>query len=253
MGLIRKTSIESYWNHGEIVRAPYFGTYMSQNNFQNILSNFHIVDNSLDVPKNRPGHDPLFCVRPMIEMMERTFWWSYKPGRDLSFDEGCMPFHGRVKFRCYNPSKPVKYHIKLFEVNDARTGYCLGFDVYTGEEYPTTHAQNVWLLDPSCNKTTKIVVGLMDSTGLLDKGHHIYMDNYYTSADLFEELHFRNTFACGTINSIKKYLPQVVVSKKMKNPQKVTAYLGKKVQCYVLDGKKRSLSLCLWPYMKLWW
>ena len=73
MGLVRKTSIESYWNHGEIVRTPYFSTYMSQNNFQNILSNFHIVDNSLDVTKNRPGNDPHFCVRPMIEMMERTF------------------------------------------------------------------------------------------------------------------------------------------------------------------------------------
>ena len=34
---------------------------------------FHIVDNSLDVPKNRSGYDPLFCVRLMIEMMERTF------------------------------------------------------------------------------------------------------------------------------------------------------------------------------------
>ena len=73
MGLVRKTSIESYWNHGEIVRTPYFGTYMSQNNFQNILSNFHVVDNSLDVPKNRTGHDPPFHVRQMIEMMERTF------------------------------------------------------------------------------------------------------------------------------------------------------------------------------------
>ena len=73
MGLVRKTLMQPYWNHGEIVRTPYFGTYMSQNNFQNILSNFHIVDNSLDVPKNRPGHDPLFHVRPMIEMMERTF------------------------------------------------------------------------------------------------------------------------------------------------------------------------------------
>ena len=39
--------------------------------------------------------------------------------------------------------KPVKYHIKLFEVNDARTGYCLGFDVYTGKEYLTRCAQNV--------------------------------------------------------------------------------------------------------------
>ena len=143
MGLVRKTSIYSYWNNGEIVRTPYFGTYISQNNFQNILSNFHVADKSLDVPKYRPGQDPLFCVRPMIEIMERTFRWSYKPGRDLSFDEGCMPFHSRVKFGCYNPSKPAKYHIKLFEVNDVWTGYCLGFDVYTDKEHPSRYAQNV--------------------------------------------------------------------------------------------------------------
>ena len=125
MGLVRKTSIESYWNHGEIVRTPYFGTYMSQNNFQNILLNFHVVDNSLEVPRNRPGHDPLFHVKPMIGMMGRTFKQSYKAGRDLNVDEGCMPFWGRVKYRCYNPSNPAKYHIKLFEVNDAWTGFCL--------------------------------------------------------------------------------------------------------------------------------
>ena len=127
------------------------------------------------------GHDPLFHVRPVIEMMEKTFRHSYKAERDLSFDEGCMPFWGRVKFRGYNPWKPAKYHIKLFEVNDAWTGFCLGFDVYTGKQHTTRCAQNVWLLDPSCNQTTKIVMGLMDSTGLLDKGHHIYMDNWWKS------------------------------------------------------------------------
>ena len=28
-----------------------------------------------------------------------------------------------LKFKCYNPSKPNKWHIKIFEVSDARTGY----------------------------------------------------------------------------------------------------------------------------------
>ena len=60
----------------------------------------------------------------------------------------------------------------------------------------------------------------MDSTGLLDKGHHVYMHNYYTSTVLFEELYFRNTFACGTINPIHKNLPQAFVKKDTKrNPK----------------------------------
>ena len=73
MGLVKQSTIERYWEHGEIVRTPFFGTYMSRKSFQNILSNFQIVDNNDQVPRNHPNHDPLFKVRPMIDMMERTF------------------------------------------------------------------------------------------------------------------------------------------------------------------------------------
>ena len=80
----------------------------------------------------------------------------------------------------------------------------------------------------------------MASTGLLDKGQHVYMDNYYTSTDLFEELHFQNTFACGTINPIHKNLPQVVVSKNMKKNPKGDCILRQKgaVLCFRWKEKK---------------
>ena len=56
MGLVRQCSIARYWEQGEIVRTPFFGTYMSRNSFQNILSNFQIVDNNDQVPRNHPNH-----------------------------------------------------------------------------------------------------------------------------------------------------------------------------------------------------
>ena len=117
MGLVWKGNLEKYWNNGEIVKTPFFGTYMGRNTFQSILSNLQVSDKTLDLPRNNPRHDPLFKVRPMIEMMDRTFKQSYKCGRDLSFDEGCCPYKGRVSFRCYNPAKPSKWHLKLFEVS----------------------------------------------------------------------------------------------------------------------------------------
>ena len=39
MGLVRKGAIEKYWDHGEIVKTPFFGTYVGRNTFQAILSN----------------------------------------------------------------------------------------------------------------------------------------------------------------------------------------------------------------------
>ena len=56
----------------------------------------------------------------MLDMMDRNFFQSYKSGWDLSFDEGCFPYKGRVIFRCYSPVKPVKWYLKLFEVSDAK-------------------------------------------------------------------------------------------------------------------------------------
>ena len=77
---------------------PFFGTYMGRNTFQAILCNLQVSDSSLDLPRNHRNHDSLYKVRPMLDMMDRTFIQSYKSGRDLSFDEGCCPYKGRVFF-----------------------------------------------------------------------------------------------------------------------------------------------------------
>ena len=39
-----------------------------------------------------------------------------------------------VSFKCYNVAKPAKWYLKLFEVSDARAGFIIGFEVYTGKK-----------------------------------------------------------------------------------------------------------------------
>ena len=151
----------------------------------------------------------------MLDMMDRNFVQSYKCGRDLSFDKGCCPYKGRVFFHCFNPAKPAKWHLKLFEVSDARTGYVIALDVYTGKNR-TRCALNVDVLDPDSMQTTKVIVGLMQKGNLLGRGHHVYMDNYYTSPDLFWELHSKECFACGTCRKNQKNLPKAVTTAKLK-------------------------------------
>lgn len=242
MGLVRQSTIERYWEHGDIVKTPFFGTYMSRNIFQNILSNLQIVDSAQDLPRNARNHDPLFKVRPMIDMMDRRFVEAYKGGRDLSFDEGSCPFKGRVKFRCYNPKKPAKWHMKIFEVNDAKTGYCLGFEIYSGKNN-TRCANNAVVLDEKCTQTTKVVVGLMDKCALLDRGHHVYMDNYYTSPELFEELHFRETFACGTARKKRKNMPKAVTEPTLKNKGDCIFRRNGPLLCFKWHEKKSVVML----------
>ena len=139
MGLVCKGCLEKYWDHGERVKMPFFGTYIGRNTFQAILSNLQVLDSTLDLPHNHRMHDPLHKVRPMLDMMDRNFVQSYKCGRNLSFDEGCCPHKGRVFFHCYNPAKSAKWHLKLFEVSDTRTGYVIAFDVYMGKNRLDVH------------------------------------------------------------------------------------------------------------------
>ena len=91
MGLVRKASMPKYWDHGETVKTSFFGTYMGRNTFQSIMSNLQVSDLSLDCPCNHPHHDPLFKVCPFMDTLQKNFKRCYKPGRDLSFDEGCSP------------------------------------------------------------------------------------------------------------------------------------------------------------------
>ena len=195
------------WDHGETVKTAFFGSYMGQNTLQSILSNLQVSDSTLDLPCNHPVHDKLFKVRPFLDMMDKNFKQSYKCGRDLSFDEGCFPFKGKLKFKCYNPSKPNKWHIKIFEVSDAKTGSMVGLDIYTGKN-STECTKIAKSLDPDCNQSTKIVVGLMQKCNLLGKAHHVYLDNYYCSPEPFLELHYLETFACDTVRGGRKNLPK---------------------------------------------
>ena len=238
MGLVHKSEVEKYWNMNTYTKIPFFGKYISRNRFQSILWNFHVNDDSQNPSARQPGHDPLCKIRPFIDMVQRNFLYVYKPSKCLSFDEACCPFKGRVKFRVYNPMKPNRFHIKLFQVSEAESGYILGFHVYTGKD-SSCISNSSKPLDPYCTKTTKVVLGLLEETNLLDKGHHIYMDNYYSSPELFHELYHRETYACGTARLIRKGMPKTVAKAKLKPLESVFMRNGP-LLCLKWSGPKKK-------------
>ena len=52
---------------------------------------------------------------------------------------------------------------------------------------------------------------------LLQKNHHVYFDNYFSSVPLMEYLKTKNVFACATIKSNRKYLPNNLTTDKVIN------------------------------------
>ena len=106
MGIPKKNSLEQYWSRDSILNMPFFGHYMSRNHFQNILWNLHVSDPDETNPlKGEADHDPLFLVRPMVDMMQRNFCTKYRPGKELSLDESTCPFKGQSPFQVIQPQK----------------------------------------------------------------------------------------------------------------------------------------------------
>ena len=159
MGLVKNPNMAKYWSTNSLTRTPFFGKILSRNTFQNILVSLHISDNNTDYPCDNPNHDPLHKVRSFIQMCERTFQLVYRPGCDLSYDEACFPFKGRVLFCIYNANKPAKFHLKLFQICEAKSGYIGTFDIYTGKDQ-TRCTQTAQVQDPSCKQQQNLLWGL---------------------------------------------------------------------------------------------
>ena len=150
---------------------------MSRNCFQNILWNLYVSDPDETNPqKGEANHDPLFLVRPMVDMMQRNFCTNYRPGKEFSLDA-----KAHVLLRTGSISSVItqknqaRFHIKLFMVSKPSTGYICGFEVYTGDASSQSQGNAQELQDAT--KTSCIVLDFLDSAQLLDMGHHVYFDN----------------------------------------------------------------------------
>ena len=71
------------------------------------------------------------------------------------------------------------------------------------------------------SQTCKLVMGLLENSGVLDVGYKVYFDNYYTSMYLMHELLSRYTFVCGTVHANRKDLPVAVTKSKWKKKESV--------------------------------
>lgn len=92
-----------------IAMTPFFPEGVSRDRFRILTSFFHLCDNTTYIPHGRGGYDPKRKLGDVYINMVSRFASSYKPHRQLSTDEGMIPWRGNLGFRVYAPDKPTKY------------------------------------------------------------------------------------------------------------------------------------------------
>lgn len=102
----------------------------------------------------------------------------------------------------YVKQKRHKYGIKILKLCRG-SGYTYAFRVYTGQT-----------LENEFTTPTNIVMSLCKD--LFDKGHTLYIDNWYTSLELADKLINKNTHIVGTLRSNRRGNSHQVISTKLK-------------------------------------
>uniref|UniRef100_A0A1B6H1M9 PiggyBac transposable element-derived protein domain-containing protein n=1 Tax=Cuerna arida TaxID=1464854 RepID=A0A1B6H1M9_9HEMI len=199
MGLNRKPNLQSYWATSDSQHCPWYGKMFSRARFESILQFFHMVDNSKLAKVGEPGYDPCAKFLPLLETVNRLFRLYYTPHRELSIDESLVGTKSHSQLLQYLPNKHHhKWGVKMWMLCDSVSRYCLAFYCYKGSKKSGEITKGL---------AFKVVKKLLEIGQYLNKGYHVFIDNFFTSIPLATYLYENLTFVTGTVRKNRKGIP----------------------------------------------
>uniref|UniRef100_A0A9J7ZN22 PiggyBac transposable element-derived protein domain-containing protein n=1 Tax=Cyprinus carpio carpio TaxID=630221 RepID=A0A9J7ZN22_CYPCA len=122
---------------------------------------------------------------------------SYNPGLHITVDEQLFPSKTRCCFLQYIATKPDKFGIKFWVACDLKSKYICNVLPYLGKDPSRPSGERL---------SENVVMRLMEP--FLDKGRNVTTDNFFTSLSLAHKLLSRKTTILGTVNKIRREIPQ---------------------------------------------
>jgi len=121
----------------------------------------------------------------------------YNPSEHLAVYGVIVKFKGRVLFKLYIPKKRKHFSIKIFKLCDS-TGCTYDMNVYLSKDRQRV-AQHLTATHATVTNLTRGVEGF---------GHKLYMENFSSSPDLFDDLAQEKISCCGTVRLHRKGMPK---------------------------------------------
>ena len=170
MGLVRKKRLTEFWSTTPSQATPYFNSVMPYWLYFLINRMLHVNDNATEVPRGEEGFDPWHKVRPVLDRVNDSFKRHYIPSENISIDESMIGMKNRIVFIQYMPNKRhARFGIKKFEQCDSN-GYIYHVELYAGKDFDIRHEEG---------QSHGVVMTLMEKSGLLNKGYHLYRQLLY--------------------------------------------------------------------------
>ena len=228
MGIKRLPRLENYWSKdfNFCCNSP-LRKVMSRTRFWQLWSNLHVVDNAQITSRGLTSK-----IKPVLDVLERTFFLNYCPGQELSVDEAMIKYKGHARGKVRMPKKPVKIGFKVWCCCCSCCGYLCTFQVYEGRP-----------VDPGSGKsvTEKGMVSrvVKDLTLPFSGSNHVlYMDNFFNSGPLVEELAEDKIFVAGTIKERAVGFPDSLKGLKLSKGDYASERVGDTCY-YAFEDRKR--------------
>ncbi|KAH8031452.1 hypothetical protein HPB51_017224 [Rhipicephalus microplus] len=191
MGILELPRLNLYWSTTKMLSELLPPKVMSRRRFTALLAMLHVSDPETN-GATAQKLDKVSWLLQHINDCSATF---FQPYREISVDERMVKSKARSGIWQYIRDKVVKWGYKLWVLADPKTGYTIQFIVYTGKrEKPSANGLAFDVVTKLCDK-------------YLDRGHVIYMDNFYTTTSLLVHLLERKTLACGTTRKDRRGFP----------------------------------------------
>lgn len=110
-----------------------------------------------------------------------------------------------MSYKQYNPSKRARFGVKFYKLCESKSGYCIQFKIYTGQD-----------TKKNSNTSASENVTMFMSTPIAGYGHTLFLDNWYSSPNLFQKLQSIKTNIIGTVRFNRKNMPKELAAAKLK-------------------------------------
>uniref|UniRef100_A0A2C9LJX2 PiggyBac transposable element-derived protein domain-containing protein n=1 Tax=Biomphalaria glabrata TaxID=6526 RepID=A0A2C9LJX2_BIOGL len=144
-----------------------------------------------------------------------------------------------IRFKGKNPHIPqfmpnkrhARFGIKIWCLSNSANGYLCQFEIYEGSQGRR--------IGNGRSYTHELIIRLMTAAGLLNRGHHLGIDNFF-----LHSLNYWKNFSLKTLqlHSNRKGLPDVCVKTKLKNKELIAA---RNLLCLAYqDNSRKPILLC---------
>ncbi|GFW84943.1 piggyBac transposable element-derived protein 4 [Trichonephila clavipes] len=141
--------------------------------FLNFSDNDTFVTETNECPK-------LSKIWPVLKYLTIRFKEVVTPYRDVTIDESLMLFKERLGWKQYMPLKQSRFGIKSYMLCESKSGYVWSLIIYTGKGTLFDEKYKHMCM------SSQVVMTLMEP--LLNKGHCLTTDNFYSYPELADIL-----------------------------------------------------------------